>query len=174
MKTAELRFAGQTGIFFEPMSGDAAWKREEVTIEGMCLSANDGDGIIIENDGRAYKVRLAGVDVPELYASDEKSRIMARAARGWLATMCVGKVCRVYRDPIQQTMDRFGRVVGYVERVEDGADICFMMIVEGVARAWRERGYSRRPVFQAIKSRVGRLSGVSYKGATPSERTGFE
>lgn len=87
----------------------------------------DGDTVDAQLiDGRAVQVRLIGIDAPESgeCATDEATANMERLANGRALTFT--------DDPTQAPVDRFGRLLFYIDR-DDGLDVGEEMIRAGWA-----------------------------------------
>lgn len=76
----------------------------------------DGDTLTVDVDLgfhtslRDCKVRLLGIDAPEIKGGDALSKGKARAARDWLASQCLGR--EVYLE--STSLDKYGRSLGRV------------------------------------------------------------
>jgi len=74
----------------------------------------DGDTIVVRSgSGRRYKVRLIGIDTPEVFGGVECGGRQASASMKRLAPP--GRRVRVYGDPTQDRRDRYGRLLAYVK-----------------------------------------------------------
>lgn len=73
-------------------------------LSGLVTAVGDGDSITLQVAGQARRIRLAGIDAPEL---DQSHGPQARAA---LVGLCLGRLASV---AVQDT-DRYGRTVGTV------------------------------------------------------------
>lgn len=123
--------------------------------EGVCSRVSDADGLEVHLDGKVERVRLAGVDGPELGARDDVERARARQCKARLTELAHGKLVRCYFDPLQRSSDAYGRLVCYVVRCEDGLDLCRVLIEERLAGAWRGGKYCRRREFVAVERETG-------------------
>ena len=81
------------------------------------------------------KVRLEGVDAPELRGACEAERAAARAARAWLDAQLAGAAVRL----VDVRFDKYGGRV--LARVLDpqGRDVGAALVAEGLARAYDGR-----------------------------------
>jgi len=96
---------------------------------GRVVSVSDGDTIQVMNNNVAEKVRLSGVDSPELGQSN------GRQAKEFTADMVAGQVVTV---EVKDT-DRYGRTVGDVFLI-DGKNLNREIVKAGYA--WHFRKYS--------------------------------
>jgi micrococcal nuclease len=90
--------------------------------------AVDGDTLQIAAVGR---VRLLGIDAPELAYGFDTAAPFARQARDRLAALVVGRYVRLETDG--DARDRYGRVLAYVIR-DDGVLVNAEMLRAGLAR----------------------------------------
>ena len=74
------------------------------TFSGKVVKVSDGDTIQVMHEGKAEKIRLAGIDCPE------KKQPFGQAAKKFTSTLVVQKIVTVQ----VETMDRYGRTVGEV------------------------------------------------------------
>ncbi len=93
------------------------------------LSVADGDTITVAIDGVHERVRLIGIDAPELHNPQECfGRESADYARGLLTGISV----RLVADPSQDDRDRFGRLLRYV-LLPDGTNVNATLVASGYA-----------------------------------------
>ncbi|MFV0679787.1 thermonuclease family protein [Ottowia sp.] len=125
----------------DPVAGKAITARVSYVVDGDSLWVRAAD------TGARIKLRLAGVDAPEICQQDgERSRTALQA-------LADGQPVRVR----VQAHDRWGRAIARVQRVSDGRDLAEAMVSQGWA--WSERRLSRRhplAVAQAQARQVGR------------------
>lgn len=89
----------------------------------------DGDTIVLGNAG---KVRLLGINTPEVAHRDRQGEAYGDEARARLKQLLEGKRVTLTFD--QQRRDRFDRLLAYVMR-EDGTPVNELLLREGLARA---------------------------------------
>lgn len=107
----------------------AAWLGWQPAPLQVCR-ALDGDTIRCGEE----RVRLAGIDAPELRARCEAERRLAEAATERLTTLLEGGVS------LHATgEDRFGRTLA-VARNREGEDLGAVLVREGLARPYHGRG----------------------------------
>ncbi len=107
-----------------------------VTVTGRVTAVADGDTLTVTVRGRYVRVRLVGVDAPEVYGAvvqcgGQEATDRARELVPW------GSTVRVVTDPTQRRYDRWGRMLGYVFRPgARGArgSLNYRLVREGVAR----------------------------------------
>jgi endonuclease YncB( thermonuclease family) len=93
------------------------------------VSVADGDTITVAIDGINERVRLIGIDAPELHNPSECfARESADHARGVLT----GTSVHLVADPSQDDRDRYGRLLRYVF-LPDGANVNADLVASGYA-----------------------------------------
>lgn len=101
-------------------------------ISGVVVSVHDGDTItVLDNSKVQHKIRLAGIDAPEL------GQPFGQASHKHLAGMIAGKAVTVE----WRKRDRYGRKVG---KVMQGEDVCLIQIRNGMA--WHFKRYEREQI----------------------------
>jgi micrococcal nuclease len=78
------------------------------------VSVHDGDTITISLDGRSEKVRLVGIDTPELRDERAEYRREAEAARDFARSALKGKTVTLEADRRQGDRDGYARLLRYV------------------------------------------------------------
>jgi micrococcal nuclease len=108
----------------------------------FCMRVVDGDTIVLDHD---EKVRLIGVDTPELHHPVKPVQYFAREARDRVRVLAGGQ--RVWLEYDQTRRDRYGRTLAYVF-LADGTLLNLRLIEEGYGFAFTKypfRGdYMRR------------------------------
>ena len=93
------------------------------------LSVADGDTITVAIDGVDQRVRLIGIDAPELHNPEECfGQESAEYARAVLA----GGMVQLVADPGQGDRDRYGRLLRYV-LLPDGTNVNAALVASGYA-----------------------------------------
>ncbi|WP_050668097.1 thermonuclease family protein [Luteipulveratus halotolerans] len=97
----------------------------------------DGDTFRVRDDrGRdAGKVRVVGVDAPELAHDGARAQCYAKTATRDLRGMVDGRWVTVTTDPTQWKRDVYGRLLGYVSVEHGTTDVGAALIDHGSARA---------------------------------------
>jgi micrococcal nuclease len=85
-----------------------------VTVHGRIARVVDGDTIRVGVDGDSQRVRLLGLDAPELHRPRTPVQCGARAAASALAKIApAGTPITLTTDPGQDRYDRYGRLLAY-------------------------------------------------------------
>jgi endonuclease YncB( thermonuclease family) len=116
---------------------------------GLCTQVNDGDTITVKSGQKYLRVRLAGIDAPELYQE------YGQEARAFLNRLCYGRQLT-----LQPTgTDVYGRMVARIY-LADGQDVNRLMVQHG--QAWYSKLKNQpedkvmaRLQTQARKARLG-------------------
>ncbi len=106
-------------------------------VTGRVLKVLDGDTLIVRarvwvGQDIEIKVRISGMDAPEMRGRCAGERKLARTARDYLRDRVSSGIVRLH---LVQYGKYAGRVLARVE-TEDGADIATEMIRAGMARAY--------------------------------------
>ena len=103
-----------------PLASSAA--RQTVVQHGRLTHVVDGDTVDVRlGSGREQRVRLLGIDTPEVYNGVECGGREASAAMRRM--LPVGTAVRLVSDATQATFDRYGRALRYIRRTRDGLQV---------------------------------------------------
>ena len=95
----------------------------------------DGDTIVVKINSKNVKVRLIGLDTPELVDPRRPVQCFAKEASTEMHTLVDGQDVRLETDPSQDTYDKYHRLLAYVFRPLDsnpeGLLVNKYMITEG-------------------------------------------
>lgn len=123
--------------------GVPRWKTSRTYLAAF-VRAIDGDTIIVvwDEPGRAAampdRVRLAGIDAPELRPKPQPG---AEAARLHLETLCKKTILAIV--PTHAWPDRYGRLIARLYN-QAATDICYAMIQDGFANEFSLRRRRRQ------------------------------
>lgn len=95
----------------------------------------DGDTIDVENDAGITRVRLIGIDTPEIAHGGVSEECAAAAAREYLLERLEGQQIVLSTDPTQDETDRYGRKLRYVWDA-NGRLVNLEMVNTGYARVY--------------------------------------
>ena len=109
----------------------------------------DGDTLVVEDRGRAFTVRLIGIDTPEEHHPEAEPQYLAAEARAELTRLVEGRRVTLVADP-GAGEDRYGRNLAYVETPE-GRDAGAELIAAGLARAFERYEYARKPRYRELE-----------------------
>jgi micrococcal nuclease len=100
------------------------------------------DAIRSDDPQRRLRIRIVGIDAPELAADGRPADCMADQAAARLAQLIDGRPVRLTADRTQPARDRFGRYLAYVDHTDPDSDIGKLLIREGLARIHHPAGQS--------------------------------
>ncbi|GAA1792036.1 thermonuclease family protein [Nostocoides veronense] len=116
----------------------------------------DGDTIKVRINGTSYRVRILGIDAPELSTRE----CQAQGAASRMQSLVQSKSVSLRRDPKQPDKDQYGRFIRHVV-LADGTYAAQSLLQDGLAREYVPRGsYAKRDDFLAAersakKSKLG-------------------
>ena len=122
-------------------------------LSGKVVSIHDGDTITILQNKTQIKVRLFGVDAPEL------KQPYGKKSKQFLANLIAGKVVEVE----ENGKDRYKRTIGTVYL--NGVDINAQMVANGYA--WAYRKFSKKYTAHESKAKSQKLGLWRDKEPTP-------
>lgn len=120
---------------------------------GKVISIHDGDTITVLQDKRQIKVRLFGIDAPEL------KQPYGKKSKQFLANLIAGEVVEVD----ENGKDRYKRTIGTIYL--GNTDINAQMVENGYA--WAYRKFSKKYTPQESQAKKQRLSLWRDKEPTP-------
>ncbi|WP_226346893.1 thermonuclease family protein [Agilicoccus flavus] len=117
----------------DPAASTADHTPEEAPEGGLVpvVGVVDGDTIKVRVDGRTERVRVIGIDTPEL-AGDE---CFAQEAASRMQSLAQSRSVRLSADPTQDDRDRYGRLLRHVI-LADGRSAARVLIGEGFGREY--------------------------------------
>jgi micrococcal nuclease len=136
---------------------------------GRVVWVTDGDTITVRISGAKEKVRLVGIDTPELDDVRDAWNRLAHDARAHLSKRLRGRTVALERDPESRNRDKFDRLLRYVV-LDDGTDVGEEMVREGYARVYTRFPFARRARYDAAE-REAKAAGRG-RWALPSPRSG--
>ena len=107
---------------------------------GQCVGVIDGDTIEILSDGKSLRIRLEGVDTPELGTP------YSRRAKQYTSSQVFGRSVMV----VPKEYDRYGRLVARI--LVDDADVSVLLVEQGLA--WHYTKYSDDPLLARAEKRA--------------------
>jgi micrococcal nuclease len=118
---------------------------------GTVLEVFDGDTLLVRVDGKEEKVRLLGIDTPELARDDRPVQPLAGEATTFTDRLARGRTVRLEPDPASDDRDRYGRLLRYV-RLPDGADLSAELIRKGLGIAFTSFPFSRADQYVELEA----------------------
>ena len=97
------------------------------------VSVTDGDTITVSVNGTKEKVRLIGIDTPETKKPDTPVQCFGPEASAYATSLLpAGTPLHLERDV--EPRDKYGRLLAYVYRSEDGLFVNLEIVANGYAR----------------------------------------
>jgi micrococcal nuclease len=115
-------------------------------------SVVDGDTIRVRtNSGLNTSVRVIGIDTPETKKPGVRIECGGKEATAFMTRQAQGKRGVIVADPSQDSVDRYGRALGYVE--VGGRDLGIALVRAGWADVYIYRGvpFTRATKYQAAQ-----------------------
>jgi len=123
----------------------------------------DGDTIEVRVGGTVERVRLIGIDTPESVARERPVECYGVEAKDRMAELLPPDTAvRLERDV--EARDKYGRLLAYVFRVDDGVHINLLLVEEGFAVA---RPFEPNVTRQAELDRAEREARAANRGLWP-------
>lgn len=136
----------------------AALPAPTVRYDATVLRVEDGDTIIVRlRDGRRWHVRVLGIDTHEVLFGRHECGGLA-GSRAMHRLLPRGTRVRLAADPAQIRVDRYRRLLRYVERAGDGLDVGRAQLAAGLAEVYvyGDGPYARRAAYTRIEQDVQR------------------
>lgn len=112
---------------------DAATETPAIETVGV-IAVVDGDTIDVATDDGTARVRLIGIDTPEIGRGGEARECYAEQARTFLDDLVYGRTVQLQNDPAQDDIDRYGRLLRYV--LIDGQSAAELAIAAGTGHEY--------------------------------------
>jgi micrococcal nuclease len=119
------------------------------------LKVSDGDTITVRLDGHTEKVRLVGIDSPELHDDRQDYRDVAYAAKNYARSLLGGETVTLDADPRQGDRDRYGRLLRYVV-LDDGTNVNEIMVRKGYAHVYTRYNFALKARFKLAEDEAKR------------------
>ncbi|MDH4183655.1 MAG: thermonuclease family protein [Nitrospinota bacterium] len=120
--------------------------------EAIVLKVFDGDTLLVESQEKRYKVRLLGIDTPEVDGPYTKAEPFGKAASQRTAQLALGRTVKLEYGG-DSAWDRFGRLLAYVT-LPDGTDLNRLLIQEGLAEAFHSTQYTRKALYHQEQAKA--------------------
>lgn len=124
-----------------------------VRYDATVLRVEDGDTIIVRlRDGRRWHVRVLGIDTHEVLFGRHECGGLA-GSRAMHRLLPRGSRVRLAADPAQVRVDRYRRLLRYVQRADDGLDVGRAQLAAGLAEVYvyGDGPYARRASYTAVE-----------------------
>ncbi|GAB49792.1 putative nuclease [Mobilicoccus pelagius NBRC 104925] len=123
----------------------------------------DGDTVTVRLGGQKERVRVIGIDTPELRGDE----CYARQAASRMQSLVQSREVQLVTDPPQGDRDRYGRLLRHV-RLADGRSAAKVLLEEGFAREYTyRRAYEGQAEYRAAEA-AAQKSHAGLWGACPA------
>jgi endonuclease YncB( thermonuclease family) len=148
--------------------GDPA---ERVTVTKVI----DADTLIVELAGQSERVRLLGVDAPEMgWGDGPGEEFMAREATELTRRLCLGQKVTLEDDPQREDRDSYGRLLRYVQ-LPDDRSLNAELIRQGYGYAFTRYPFARQSKFVELEREARRRAiGLWAEGGLAELRWNLE
>jgi micrococcal nuclease len=119
------------------------------------VAVHDGDTITVRLDGHTEKIRLVGIDSPELQDERTAYRDAGYAARNYARMRLGGERVTLEAEPQQPDRDRYGRLLRYVI-LDDGTNVNDEFVRKGYAHVFDKFKFTLKPRFKASEAEAKR------------------
>ncbi|MFC6153070.1 thermonuclease family protein [Nocardioides yefusunii] len=136
-----------------PMSQTSAQAAPTVRHTGKVVKIVDGDTIDVRlSSGKVKRIRILGVDTPEVHGRTECYGKKASAATKRLIP--VGTKVRLTSDSTQDRTDQYGRWLRHVHRSKDNTDVSRWLLKKGYARTfiWWDNPLKKAKTYRAAEA----------------------
>lgn len=138
------------------------------TDRGVVVAVIDGDTIDLDLGGRTERVRLLGIDTPETVDPDRPVGCHGPEASALTHSLLPeGTAVRLERD--EEARDRYGRLLAYVFRVDDGLFVNEAILAAGEAEILSIAPNHAYAAHLAAVADAARAAGLGLWGGCPSE-----
>lgn len=114
------------------------------------LSVDDGDTLIVAVNGQPTRVRMIGVDTPELHHPEKPVQCFAHEARQFTQDTIGQHNVQLVADPLDDDKDLYGRLLRYVY-LPDGTLVNAAIIQHGYGFAYRPFPFSKAETFTRLE-----------------------
>jgi len=81
---------------------------------GKVINVIDGDTIKVKFKNKVEKIRMIGVNTPELKDDRAQVRCLAQKSKEYTENNLLNKEVKIEIDPTQGVRDKYGRILGYI------------------------------------------------------------
>lgn len=142
-----------------PAGGEARTQPPHTeSVEGQIVrvvGVSDGDSLRVSVDGVTERLRIIGIDAPELSGNE----CYAQRSASKMQSLVQSRDVRIVADPTQADRDRYNRILRHVFTL-DGVNVGHAMILEGLAKEYTyDKPYASRAAFIDAEdvARTGKL-----------------
>lgn len=127
----------------------------------------DGDTIEVSMQGHLEKVRLIGVDTPEVVDPRKPVQCFGKQASAFTKSLVTGKKVKLMTDSITSNRDRYDRLLRYVY-LEDGRLLNSEIIKGGYGFAYTAFPFTKVDEFSALETTARQNNAGLWQGCETS------
>jgi micrococcal nuclease len=150
----------QSSVTSSDESNSAEAPLAQQTNPAQVVRVVDGDTVVVrlaaasQSAGQAVRVRLIGIDAPELTRGTEPAECLAEAASDRLSVLLGTGTVRLSTDSTQDQYDQYDRLLAYVD-TPNGLDVGEVLIEEGLATEYTyDEPYQRLEAYETAEIRA--------------------
>lgn len=136
-----------------PLLPASAVSPNDDVIKTRVISVYDGDTFTVQIDGEEEKVRLLGVDTPELKANGTKTTCGGDKAKALTSALVLNKEVALVRDPQNDNRDAFGRLLR-TTKLNGRLDIGILLLITGNAAVYERAEFAAKPLYLKLQKRA--------------------
>ncbi len=143
-------FAFYSDVYFPQKNQNSKELGQETVFYDTVVYVYDGDTIKLKN---GKKVRLIGIDTPEIGKDGKEDECFAKEARQKAIDLLAKKRVKIETDSTQEKYDKYGRLLAYIF-LEDGTNINKFLIQEGYAKefTYKQKPYKYQKEFKKAEN----------------------
>lgn len=116
----------------------------------LVTKVDDGDTLTVNMGGKTERVRMIGVDTPELHHPEKPVQCFAQAASNFTSELIGNNTVRLEADPLDDNRDLYGRLLRYVY-LPDGTLVNLEIIQHGYGFVYTRFPYRKMGEFRAAE-----------------------
>jgi micrococcal nuclease len=131
----------------------------------------DGDTLhlgVADADGATTRVRLVGIDAPEMGGGDRERMYFAEEATAFVERLALDRQVTVYLDEQAGSRDRYGRLLAYIQ-LSDGGFLNEELLSEGFAYAHLRFRHGYYQKYQQLEAGARALKKGLWAGVQPHQ-----
>jgi len=143
-----------TALGMDRLPFSAQLRDEGPAIDVQFVHVVDGDTIIVSREGQEERVRVLGIDAPDVAREGETGEPCSAEATALTEELTVGGGdVTITPDLSQAETDRYGRTLAYVE--VDGEDVGAALLGAGLAEVYRSAPHiDRFATYEGLEARA--------------------
>lgn len=150
-----LLFALFFGIVFVLLNTQIPISNEKKKITSssvQIIQVFDGDTFSAKINGVTEKIRILGIDTPEVAGGYREGECFGENASAFTKKVLAGKSVVLIPSKTGDDTDQYGRYLRYVEI--DGKDFGKILLEEGYAQSYKKFPHDKRAVYNTLESQA--------------------